>query len=152
SVAMRVKALELLPDVAEKDEAERTGLELCKDKTAEVRVAAIHALRTAKSDQALDTVLEAARDRSGTARDAAAQTLASLRNPATTPRLLTQLQEALDKLDNLKQALVEKEAKGKKTTGKKKPAPAKKDPTFEKKKRDLITQAIYWLGILGNRK
>ncbi len=154
SIPLKVKALELLPDVSDRGEAEKTGLEMCKDKSAEVRAAAILALRDAKSEEALNTVLEATTDRSLTARESAAQTLAKLPNPNTTPRLLAQLQESLESLAQHKPAKKEKDAKAAKPKGKKAaPAPVTKaDAAFAKKKEELITQAVYWLGILGDRK
>lgn len=143
SIPLRVKALELLPDVSDRDEAEKTGLELCKDTHAEVRVAALLALRDAISDEALNTVLEATRDRSPTARDAAGQTLARLKHAETTPRLLSMLHKALENLDQLKPDKKEKDTK---------PAKGKKGDAFTKKKNELNAEAVYLLGILGNRK
>ncbi len=150
SIAMRVKALEMLPDVADKEEAERTGLEACKDKSAEVRVAALVALRDATGEEALNTVLAAAGDRSANVRNAVMATLAKIKNPDTTPRLLDLLQDALQQLDQLKPAKQGKETK--KPTGKKAAAgkTSKKDTSFEKK--ELADEVVYWLGILGSRK
>lgn len=146
SIPLRVKALELLPDVGDRDEAEKTGLELSKDRNAEVRVAAILALRDAASEEALNTVMEATQDRSQTARNAAAQTLARLKHGLTTSRMLQRLEEALEQLKQLKP---EKESKGKKSAA---PATPGKPDSFAKKKGELIDSAVYWLEALGNRR
>ncbi len=152
SIALRVKALELLPDISHKDEAEKTGLELYQDKSAEVRVAAILALRHAKSKEALAAILAAASDRSTQVRNAIVKTLTEMPNPETTPRLLLRIRESVEQLDQLKPEKKEKPPKGKKTTGKKAAATSKTDAAFYKKKGELIQEATFWLAIVEYRK
>jgi HEAT repeat protein len=129
SVALRVQALECLPDVAEDPaEAERTGLELYKDKKGDVRAAAISALRAGRSDETLETLLSAVKDRDRDVRNHAAEALKALPHAQTTPRLLDLLQQGLTELatDTKPRAKKEEKPAKAKAAGKKKPAAAPK--------------------------
>jgi len=152
NVLMRVKAVELLPDVADKTEAEKVGLELCKDKSGQVRAAAILALRTSSSDAALDAALDAAKDRDSNVQSAAGHTLAALPHPQTTPRLLREIDTHLTELDELK---VPKKAKEEpaKTGSKAKGKPAVSEADKVKAERANVVRRInYLVGILAERK
>jgi HEAT repeat protein len=149
SVAMRVKALELLPDVGAKGEAEKVGLELCDDKSAEVRAAAISALRHAISDEALDKVLAATKDKSGDVSRCSSATLTEIAHPQTTPRILGIVQELLTELEAAKPEKKKKDAKAKPAAKGKKAAKAE---TVQQKRYKLVSQISWWLNILGERK
>lgn len=123
SSALKVKALECLPDVAPVAEAEKAAMALIDDKEAEVRAAAIGALRIAKSTEAFEKVLDATRDRSEGVIQAAFNALEGMAYPDTTPRLLAELDNQLNNLTPIPKSV--KETK-KATT--KKPAKTPKKP------------------------
>lgn len=148
SAAMRVKALELLPDVGARGEAEQVGLELCEDRSADVRAAAILALRNAVSDEALEKVLAASSDKSSEVARSSSSTLALIPHPQTTPRILAILQGLLD---DLEEARLEKKKNAKGAPAPKGKKPAKVDDVAQKRAR-LIQQVGWWLNILGERK
>lgn len=58
SKAMRIAALECLPDLGEPGEAERVALSLVHGKSRPLRLAALWALRAARSDEALELLLD----------------------------------------------------------------------------------------------
>lgn len=165
SVAMRVKALEMLPDVVDDpDEAEKAGLELIEDKKGEVRAAAVSALRKSKSDKVLDILLDAAEDKSGEVCAQAAVALKEVPNTKASPRLLEKLEQHLEKLKDLEKEKrdFKKEAKpaaGKKApaAGKKKAASSKATVSDEEVKLDAkiqkqIERVIWYIEVLSGRK
>jgi HEAT repeat protein len=153
SVALRVQALELLPDVADKAEAEKVGLELCQDKSGEVRAAAILALRSSGGDEALEAVLAAARDRDYKVSNSAAETLKALPHRQTTPRLLQEMQGLLTELGELKVPKKGKEQPAKKGKGKGSKKPAVSEANKVKQQRAKTVERIrYLLDILAERQ
>jgi HEAT repeat protein len=153
SLAVRVKALESLPTLNQPVQAEKAALELCTDKTSEIRAAALSALRIATSPEALDRLLEAGDDRVESVRSSAASALGPLPNPQAMPRLLQELQTAVNELERVaakKEKPDKKAAKPAKGAKGAKPAP-KKDPN--KAAREKAVQKVCWLvGILGDRQ
>lgn len=130
SVALRVQALECLPDVTEEPaEAEKIGLELYKDKKGEVRAAAISALRAGSSEETLETLLNALGDRDGDVRKNASEALKVLPHPQATPRLLALLQQGLTDLEEDPKPKAKKEAK-----------PAKKAAKPDKEMQEWLTR------------
>jgi len=130
SVALRVQALDCLPDVIEDAaEAEKIGLELYKDKKGEVRAAAISALRSGGSDETLETLLSAMADRDGDVRKNASAALKVLPHRQTTPRLLALLQQGLTDL-----------AEDTKPKAKKEEKPAKKSAKPDKELQEWTTR------------
>jgi HEAT repeat protein len=154
SVLMRVKALELLPEVADKTEAEKVGLELCQDKSAEVRAAAVLALRVSGSKEALEAALAATKDKSSEVQAAAATALRALPNAETTPRLLQEMATHLKELDELKvpkKAKAEPAKKGAKAAkGAKKAGPSEADKVKAQRNK-VIIRVQYLLSIVPER-
>jgi HEAT repeat protein len=89
SQALRVQALECLPDVGTEGEAEKAGMEHRLNKSRDVRAAAVWALRNSSADVALDGLLEAlVGDKEALVQRRAVDALALIRNPKTTKCLL----------------------------------------------------------------
>ncbi len=151
SLALRVKALEMLPELCDREEAEAIGLEMSRDARSEVRVAAVLTLRKASSDEALDALLTAAGDCSTPVRGAVGTTLSEFTNPRTTPRLLTLLEQTLHQLDWLPLERTEKKTRTRKTAGKKPAMSSRKDANQEKRGQ-LTETACCLLEVLGRRK
>jgi HEAT repeat protein len=93
SPALKIQALECLPDVGEPGEAEQVGFRLCSDKKKEVRLAALSALRRATGDEALQTLLEALGHEDAEIHERALKVLSELPHPRTTERLLREVKE-----------------------------------------------------------
>ncbi len=91
SNTLRIEALRRLPEVGKPGEAERVGLELCRDKVWDVRDAAVGALRAAKGDDALEMLVGLVKDKDVDVCRAAEEALVALPHPGTTPRLLREL-------------------------------------------------------------
>jgi HEAT repeat protein len=147
SPPLRIQALKSLPDVAKPADAEKAGLELSRDKSRDVRAAALSALRTSKSNPALERLLEAETDRDDQVRDRGSFVLISLPHPQVTPRLLGILESGLQKLAEAQAlARVKKKptAKGKKTA-----APEVDAEELRQKAGETIRWALV---ILGERK
>jgi HEAT repeat protein len=164
SVPLKVQALELLPDVVPATEAEKIGLQLIEDKSAEVRAAAISALRTAASQEAFEKLWEKTKDRSDSVGRAAFASLGTVKYKDASPRLLAELKQNFETLPVVPKAKKEpkgKAAKGKAAKGKAAAAaPAKPAPKGKKEetpvqiaqRRNKQMQVIRSLaGSLGHR-
>jgi HEAT repeat protein len=93
SPALKIQALECMPDVGESGEAEQVGFRLCSDKKKEVRLAALSALRRATGDEALQTLIEALSHEDEAVHERALEVLGALPHPRTTERLLREVKE-----------------------------------------------------------
>jgi HEAT repeat protein len=93
SSALKIQALKCLPEIGAEGEAEKAGLQLCRDKNKNVRLAALDAMSKATSDTVLEILIEfLTSDRQVSQR--AAKILAGLPHPRTTDRLLQELETA----------------------------------------------------------
>jgi HEAT repeat protein len=99
SAPLRVKALECLPDVGGPGEAEKVGLELIRDKNADVRAAAASALRAAVSDEALDCLLAATQDKIARVQHNALGALAETPHARALARVLAVVEQNLKELN-----------------------------------------------------
>jgi HEAT repeat protein len=95
SPAMKIQALESLPDVGRPGEAEKAGLEMWKEKKKDVRVAALRALRKATGDEALEVLIQALREDDWQITRPAQEVLAELPHPKATERLLREVEQQL---------------------------------------------------------
>jgi HEAT repeat protein len=93
SRALKVQALECLPDVGRPGEAEKAGLALCKEKEKSVRMAALRALRKATRDEALEVLIQALLEDDWQIPQLAQEVLAELPHPKATERLLRETEE-----------------------------------------------------------
>ncbi|HWG44441.1 MAG TPA: HEAT repeat domain-containing protein [Gemmataceae bacterium] len=93
SPALKIQSLECLPDVGRPGEAEKAGLELCREKKKDVRVAALRALRKATSDEALEALIQTLLESDWQIVQPAQEVLAELPHPKTTERLLHEVEE-----------------------------------------------------------
>ena len=89
------KALQLLADLLPAEEAEELALPFIKDKSKEVRLAALTALHVGRSDQALDVLVEELCRPNSEGRNGALSSLVTLCHSGTTTRLLTELEAKL---------------------------------------------------------
>src|SRR5262249_40568544 len=94
SLPVRVQALRSLPDVVPPDEAERTGLGLLGEGNAQIRSAALSALRSSSSHAAPDALMAALVDAEPALKDAAVAALAETPHPDATARLIRELEAA----------------------------------------------------------
>jgi hypothetical protein len=142
SSTLRVEALTRLPEVAGADEAEKEGLKYLRDKSRDVRVAAIRSLGAGESDEALSSLLDALDDKEDAVRLAACTSLASVRHPRATERLLAELRGLLPILQTSKPKKAPAKAKGAKKTSAAAP----------KEKESAIRRASFLVEALGKRK
>jgi hypothetical protein len=141
SPVLRVEALTRLPEVAA-GEAEESGLKYHKDKSGDVRAAALLALAAGESDEALSALFDGMEDLEYEARRAAEESLATTRHPRASARLLSELQRLLAVLEE--PAPKEETAKTKGT----KKAPAEKPP----ERNTVRARAGSVAEVLGRRK
>lgn len=137
SPALRVEALNRLPEVGKPAEAEEAGLALCRDRNGDVRQAALSALRVAKSDAALDALLAALEEKDWAALRTARFALAESPHPRATARLVQGL--------NARLAELPPKVPGK---GRKKAAAAKADA----RRDELISVIERYVDALGGRQ
>jgi HEAT repeat protein len=88
SPALRIQALECLPEVGRPGEAEQAGLAHCRDKKLDVRQAALSALRLSKSDEALSALLAPLEEPDWSVYHTAKYALSELPHPKATARLV----------------------------------------------------------------
>lgn len=91
STALRLQALECLPEVGRPGEAEEAGLRFCQDRNPDLRAAAFRAFRGAHGDEALDALVRAL-DEEGAAWHAAQWALERLPHPKATARLAREIE------------------------------------------------------------
>jgi hypothetical protein len=115
SAALRVEALNRLPEVGGADEAEKEGLKYCGDKSRDVRAAALRSLAAGKGEEALATLLAALDDKEFAVRLAATRSLAESRHPRAAARLLAELQGLLPLLEEGPKKKAKKGSSGKRT-------------------------------------
>jgi HEAT repeat protein len=93
STALRLQALECLPEVGRPGEAEEVGLRFCRDKNPDLRAAALSALRDARTDEALDALVQALDEEgAGIPWRSAQRALQRLPHPRTTARLAREVE------------------------------------------------------------
>ncbi len=96
SQALRIQALKCLPEVGGPAEAEKAGLELCRDRNRDVRAAAVWALRCASAEEVLEEILVVLEnDQDPNVQRNAVHALIHLPNQNTRRRLLDLLQKRL---------------------------------------------------------
>ncbi len=95
SRALKTQALECLPDVGQPGEAEKAGLEMCKEKEKSVRMAALRALRKAIGDEALEVLMQALLEDDWQIPHLVQGVLAELSHPKATERLLREVEQRL---------------------------------------------------------
>jgi HEAT repeat protein len=144
SVALRIQALECLPDVGKPGEAEKEGLSLAQDGNRDVRMAAMTALCRGTSNEALEALVAGLGDTDDKVQHTAQESLTELPHPGTTDRLLQELQTRLQALDEPAPA---PKRGGKKTTASK---ASKKRPDSARQKR--INDLTWVMTALAQRK
>jgi HEAT repeat protein len=143
---LRIQALECLPDVGNAGEAEKEGLALAQDKSRDVRMAALTALRCGTSSEALEILVTGLADRDDLVRRSAHESLAELPNAQTTPRLLQELERRLQELDEAKPPA----KKGGTKAGAKKAAAAK--VAASSARQSMIRDVTWVVEALAQRK
>ena len=93
SPAVKIQALQCLPDVGQPGEAEKIGLQLWKEKKKDVRVAALGALRKATSHEALEVLMQALLHEDLDFVYPAMEGLVESPHPKASERLLRQVEE-----------------------------------------------------------
>ncbi|HEY7154706.1 MAG TPA: HEAT repeat domain-containing protein [Gemmataceae bacterium] len=91
SSALKIQALACLPEVGAAGEAEQAGLQLCRDKNKNVRLAALDAMSKATSDTVLEVLIDFLTSEPQVSQRVA-KVLAGLPHPRTTDRLLQELE------------------------------------------------------------
>jgi HEAT repeat protein len=96
SQALRIQALKCLPEVGGPAEAEKAGLELCRDRNRDVRAAAVWALHGSSAEEVLEEILVVlVNEQDPNVQRNAVHALIHLPNQNTTRRLLDLLQKRL---------------------------------------------------------
>jgi HEAT repeat protein len=97
SKLMQIAALDCLPDVGDSGEAECVGREFyASSRIADVRKAAVRALRRAATDESLEFLVRCLIDHTNIENQYAFECLGAIPHPRTTPRLLAELNALLD--------------------------------------------------------
>lgn len=107
SVEMKVEALDCLPKVGQKGEAEEWAIKLVKEKGQNVRTAALRALQVATSEAAFDVLMESVRDHHYDTWDTALDSLTAMEYPKATPRLIDHLKQAIADAQTIEAELAE---------------------------------------------
>jgi HEAT repeat protein len=107
SVEMKVEALDCLPKVGQKGEAEEWAIKLVKEKGQNVRTAALRTLSAATSAAAFDVLMESVRDHNYDIWDTALDSLMAMEYPQATPRLVDHLKQAIADAEKTEAELAE---------------------------------------------
>ncbi len=122
SQKMIEQALESLPEVVSPAEAEKIGMEYARDKRADIRAAALKALRTSQSDECLALLFEKTDDKSSGVCNVAFAMLGQIAHTGTTDQIMDHVRQQLDSLTVVPAVPKEKKAAAK---GAAKPTKAK---------------------------